>query len=119
MSSIVNSPAPAVNDTPLPNRRSMISIGVMLVVWASFLFYVLLKIWPRNPPDVRPIYFFSKIPFLAFQLDAGSLDQRLIALVIIAGALGSFIHSATSFADYVGNRKFVDSWTWRCGSVHF
>jgi len=112
MSSIVNNPAPVVNDNPILNRRSMISIGVMLVIWASLLFYALLKVWPRDHPDGRPIYFFSKIPFLQFQLESGSLDQRLIALVVIVGALGSFIHSATSFADYVGNRKFVESWTW-------
>ena len=41
-----------------------------------------------------------------------SLEERLLLLVIIAGALGSFIHASTSFADYVGNKDFAASWTW-------
>jgi hypothetical protein len=41
-----------------------------------------------------------------------SLDVRLILLVIIAGALGSFIHAATSFSDFVGNARLKPTWTW-------
>ena len=33
-------------------------------------------------------------------------------LVIIAGMLGSFVHGATSLADYIGNNKFNKRWTW-------
>jgi hypothetical protein len=33
-------------------------------------------------------------------------------LVIIAGILGSFVHGATSLADYIGNNKFNKNWTW-------
>lgn len=41
-----------------------------------------------------------------------SLEERLLLLVIIAGAFGSFVHGATSFSTYVGNREFTPSWTW-------
>jgi IPT/TIG domain len=41
-----------------------------------------------------------------------SFDERLILLVIVAGILGSFVHSATSLADFVGNNKFNKNWTW-------
>jgi hypothetical protein len=37
---------------------------------------------------------------------------RLILLVIVTGALGSYLHTATSFATYTGNRSFVESWYW-------
>jgi hypothetical protein len=40
-----------------------------------------------------------------------SLDVRLMLIVLFTGALGSFIHAATSFVDYVGNKRFVPSWT--------
>ncbi len=30
-----------------------------------------------------------------------SFDERLLLLVIIAGMLGSFVHGATSLADYI------------------
>lgn len=41
-----------------------------------------------------------------------SFDERLILLVIIAGMLGSFVHGATSLADFIGNNKFNKDWTW-------
>jgi hypothetical protein len=42
---------------------------------------------------------------------APSLDVRLMLIVLFTGALGSFIHAGTSFVDYVGNKRFVSSWT--------
>lgn len=36
----------------------------------------------------------------------------LLIMVVAVAALGSFIHAATSFGDFVGNRRFVTSWTW-------
>ena len=33
-------------------------------------------------------------------------------LVMLAGALGSYVHTTTSFVTYVGNKSLVDSWTW-------
>lgn len=43
---------------------------------------------------------------------AGCQELWLIELVLTAGALGSYIHAATSFADYSGNRRLVKSWLW-------
>lgn len=37
-------------------------------------------------------------------------STALLLLVMIAGALGSMVHAATSFGDYVGNRRFYSSW---------
>lgn len=45
----------------------------------------------------------------SFTLNA---EQRLIAVAIVAGALGAFVHTASSFADHVGNRKFRSHWVW-------
>jgi CBS domain-containing protein len=39
-------------------------------------------------------------------------EIRLFLLVILAAGVGSYIHAATSFATYVGNKSFVASWTW-------
>lgn len=41
-----------------------------------------------------------------------SFEVRLLLLVLLAGALGSYIHAATSFIDYVGNRKLYPNWVW-------
>ena len=39
-------------------------------------------------------------------------EPLLIQLVLVAGALGAFIHAATSFATYVGNRQLTFGWIW-------
>jgi hypothetical protein len=37
-------------------------------------------------------------------------DRMLIA--VLAGALGAYVHLATSFADYAGNERLMASWGW-------
>jgi hypothetical protein len=37
---------------------------------------------------------------------------RTLLLVALAGALGAYVHLATSFADYAGNERLVGSWAW-------
>jgi hypothetical protein len=39
-----------------------------------------------------------------------SANSWLLILVLATGALGSFVHAATSFADYVGNQQARRSW---------
>jgi hypothetical protein len=41
-----------------------------------------------------------------------SRDIDFVLLVLLAGALGSFLHSARSFADFVGNKRLAGSWAW-------
>lgn len=40
------------------------------------------------------------------------LETRLILLVLLAGAIGSYVHATASFVDYLGNRTFISSWGW-------
>ncbi|MCG8467986.1 MAG: hypothetical protein MJB57_07200 [Gemmatimonadetes bacterium] len=37
-------------------------------------------------------------------------EQRLLILTLVMGALGSWLHSLSSFLTFVGNRSFVRSW---------
>jgi hypothetical protein len=39
-------------------------------------------------------------------------ERQLLLLAMLAGALGSFIHSLKSFGDFVGNRTLTASWFW-------
>ncbi|HKX84951.1 MAG TPA: IPT/TIG domain-containing protein [Pyrinomonadaceae bacterium] len=111
-------PAPAVP----PTQRQIAFMGFLYMFIGVILFYLLFKAWPPDPwPTAKVgdvsrnltdlITFFARYPNLKFDVHT-SLDERLIFLVIVAGAIGSYIHSATSFADYVGNRKFASSWIW-------
>jgi putative Ig domain-containing protein len=41
-----------------------------------------------------------------------SREVHLLLLVLVAGGLGSYVHSIRSLADYIGNRKLLASWFW-------
>jgi hypothetical protein len=81
------------------------TFGCYLIVLLIVLVYALLKIWPEKPP-VESATFLGRWTF------GITPERRYIAVVVIVGALGSFIHLATSFADFVGNRRLVRSWMW-------
>jgi hypothetical protein len=80
-------------------------LGIYLVAAAVVLAFFILSYWPvkGGPPGLVTV--FGK----DYVMDP---DVRLIFLVLLAGALGSFVHSATSFVDYVGNRSLTPSWMW-------
>ena len=97
-------------------RNLRFVLGSYYILLPLLLVYLLFKVFPPNPwpldPETNmalnniPIYFLRGTISIVT-----SLEERLLLLVIVAGALGSFIHSATSFSDYVGNRQFYPSWT--------
>ena len=41
-----------------------------------------------------------------------TLEVRLLLLVLLAGAIGSYIHASSSFVDYLGNRTLIGRWVW-------
>lgn len=41
-----------------------------------------------------------------------TLEIRLLLLVMLAGAIGSYVHATSSFVDYLGNRMLISSWVW-------
>ncbi len=90
------------------NKPSLIALTVYHLVIAIALGYLLLEIWP---PDAdagnQSITLFGE----AVTFDA-TADLRLISIVLVVGALGSYIQAATSFATYAGNQKAYTSWTW-------
>lgn len=97
-------------------RRILAAYYIMLPFG---LVYLLLKVFPPYPwPTVtneatRKVLVVEpqQICFWFGRLCLGtSLEERLILLVIVAGALGSYVHAATSYVDYRGNQQFYPSW---------
>lgn len=88
-----------------------ILLGIPLLILGGALAYGLLTVWPAvtaataDPPQDEEISLFW-ITYIT------TPDTALILLVVFASALGSFVHAATSFGDYVGNRRLRRSWTW-------
>ncbi len=87
-------------------ERLVVVFGIYLIALNLLLLYGLVAIWPCTLPGrsdprsstlVCPIF---------------SLETCYLLIVILSGALGSYIHLATSFADYLGNRQLYQSWLW-------
>jgi hypothetical protein len=91
------------------NRARKI-LGTYYIVLPFILVYLLFKIfppqpwWPSDWRSVQMVFFIPKLNIWT------TLEERLILLVVVAGGLGSYIHSATSYADFRGNRQFGPSW---------
>jgi hypothetical protein len=69
---------------------------------------------PRSDEAARPAAgnIGGAVPVTKSPCVSMTYDRRLLLLVIIVGALGSYIHVVSSFGDFVGNRTFTRSWIW-------
>jgi hypothetical protein len=102
---------------PSTSTTAVNLIGFLLLIGGGVLIYLLVAIWPAvmagtAAPQEGPV---GRIPTVTvFAVARLTLDQdsALLLLVILAGALGSFVHVATSFSTFVGNQRFELSWTW-------
>lgn len=118
--------------------KSTFWLGIAFLFIGVSLAYLLVALWPRpgvvvvasGPPTIgaaaapsspgaaagaatketKPAWVAgTEVLGYRFRLDP---DVRLLILVLLAGALGSYIHAVQSFASYVGNASFKASWTW-------
>ena len=89
---------------PMP-KPMQYALGAYVVLMFFFLLYLLVKTWPlsTNPQDITN-FFGWPVPIPA--------EIRFMFVAAIAGALGSYVHLATSFADYAGNEKLTTNWAW-------
>jgi magnesium-transporting ATPase (P-type) len=112
--STINQPKEQEQNAAQPmSREGVISFGVYFIVLSVVLLYLLVSIWPPTISQATPSWSSQPVSLLFGWLQFHLSDEvRLILIVILAGALGSYVHSATSFSDYVGNRELVRSWSW-------
>jgi hypothetical protein len=80
--------------------RAVWALSVLYIVSAFILLYMISAVWPADHESGR---FFNWTNTL-------STDVRLIWLVVIASALGSYIHTVTSFTLYAGKRTLNPNW---------
>lgn len=86
-----------------------LSLRTGIALYTAFLLvallYLLVKLWPIAKTPVEPASFFWGTYLLP-------LEIRYLLVAAVAGALGSYIHVATSFVDFAGNKKLSMSWGW-------
>lgn len=107
---MVNPPAPGTGSSfqegflgrPM-GVTGILLFGFFFVLLAVGVVQLLIAAWPDQTGGVM------LFGIISIQIPDG-VDLRLILIAILSGVLGAFIHAATSFADYLGNRKLKRSW---------
>lgn len=107
----------ADSDKRPANNIWVIAVGTVLaIVIGVALFASLINLWPAvdnatttGASAAKSTEYHVRLFFATVKVTVNS-STALLLLVIIVGALGSLIHAATSFADFVGNRRFYSSW---------
>lgn len=84
-------------------------VVIYLLFLAAVLVSALVQLWPlvhgTSAAD-QDVHFVWGLFTVSLNRDTG-----LIVLAALAGGLGAFVHASTSVVDYLGNRRFVASWT--------
>jgi hypothetical protein len=75
-------------------------MGIFMMALAAGLGGLLLYLWPASSMEAGKVVW------------TGLNETIALAIVMISGALGSFIHIANSFTSFVGNRRLSASWVW-------
>lgn len=84
--------------------------GFYLMALNLLLVYLLIRVWPGKLPTGDELIHVTIIPrYFERNLD---LETVYLSLVALVGGLGAFIHLATSFTEFLGNRTFIASWKW-------
>ena len=79
------------------------ALSAAYLIAAAFLLYTLSVVWPAEAENAKGVsIFFWTVPL--------SNDVRLIWLVVISSALGSYIHTVTSFTLYAGQQTLSPHW---------
>jgi len=87
--------------------------GVVLAAVGLAIFAALFNLWPAvdRPPKTAATKRSVSLLFGAYTVKA-DLTTAFVLLALLTGSLGAYIHTATSFATFVGNRTLKASWLW-------
>jgi len=91
-------------------NRQIFFLGLYHLVMVLLFAYMLIIIWPEYDASGKNLLK-SPINLFGCCIPVGT-EVRLLLLVIVAAALGSYVHASTSFVSYVGNKSLAMSWAW-------
>jgi hypothetical protein len=89
--------------SPVPRPLQFLVAGYVVAMFVMIL-YFLIKLWPLPDATDQTSFLWGDISLPA--------DVRLILIAALGGALGAYVHLATSFADYAGNEQLTTNWAW-------
>ncbi|HKQ05506.1 MAG TPA: IPT/TIG domain-containing protein [Blastocatellia bacterium] len=102
-------PKPACPDPPCPKSPQWWQtylLGLYLLIVFILLAYLLLKLWVKRDENHEIFLFWGQ--YHTYMQD----EVRLLGIVMVAGALGSFFHAAKSYTAFVGSQRIYISWFW-------
>jgi hypothetical protein len=106
---------------PADRYASMLGVtvgGVLFVVFGLLFFSTLVELLPAvEEQSGQATGAQSHAVVLGWGIYTAHLTKStgLLVLALLMGAIGGYIHAATSFVSYIGNREFKASWGWWYG----
>jgi hypothetical protein len=95
------------------SRGWIVSLGLYYVSLAVVLFYLITEFWPVSIPLPDGVRHTVSLLWGALSVQFSiTHEMQVISLVILSGGLGSFVHGASSFVNFVGQRSIGASWRW-------
>ena len=92
-------------------RSTIYFLGFMHVVFALIIGYMIFQLWPIEVKGSTSQEWSESVSLFGKSSTING-EKRILLLVLLCGAIGSFIHSATSFSNFVGANKLEKSWAW-------
>ena len=86
-------------------------LGLYTILLNVALVYLLVRMWPVPAAGKTPVEYFGQVSFFWGEY-ALPMETRYLLLAALSGALGSYVHLASSFIDFAGNRSLKSSWAW-------
>lgn len=89
-------------------------LGALIFVLGGAMLYAVIALWPAIEAAAKATAGTKQtatVKWFGFTWNP-SPDAALLALVVLSSAVGSYVHAAVSFTDYVGNRGLTVSWVW-------
>jgi hypothetical protein len=86
-------------------------LGVVMLLLGGAVLYLMIALWPAVQEAAKAGTGKKTVTWFGWDWTP-TPDAALLALVVLSSALGSYVHAAVSFTDYVGNRLLARSWVW-------
>lgn len=110
-----------VSGSAAMSRGNGLLLGIYLLVSTLGLTLLLVLIWPSACPvdPAAPAAAASGAPAAPTRLcsiwtfsDSFGIEARLLAIVLVSGALGSSVFAARAFATFHGLKRYDPDWNW-------
>jgi magnesium-transporting ATPase (P-type) len=99
-------------ERPRLSKQGINILGFSLIIVFIAAIFFIYCFWPNQNKDNQGKYLGSWNESTSILDTKVGIENRMVILVILGGIIGSLIHAATSFSNFVGEQKLDKSWIW-------